>query len=155
MVCGDVLGQNILRMFCPQNILREPTLGHFFSLASNFRTIDQYRHVVLGLYFFRPLVFLTPSTRLGVPHFTNLRTWRSNQEEGPSTGPLEPLGPRHFRNISSFPAANNPTQLTKQHIQELYANYHVPMEGGGYHLYMPKTDDRIYHTSAIASSFRR
>lgn len=71
----------------------------------------------------------------------------SDQEVDPS----EPLSPNHFRNISSFLAANNPTQLTKKLIKEFYSEYHIPKRV--YHLYQPRENDRIYHTPTILSSF--
>lgn len=72
-------------------------------------------------------------------------------EVGPSAGSSVPMGPNHFRSISFFPAANNPSQLTKTRMKEFYSNYYIPR--GVYHIYKSKEDDRIYRMPYILESF--
>lgn len=68
---------------------------------------------------------------------------QSNAEAGPSMHPEENFGPAHFHDIAAYPAANNPTQLTKDQIKDLYSEYHI--HRGLYHLYKPEASDCIYH----------
>lgn len=62
-----------------------------------------------------------------------------------------PFGPAHFRNISAYPAANNPTQLTRKQIHEFNSEYHIPR--GVYYLYMPQSHDRIYHMPVVPEGY--
>lgn len=76
---------------------------------------------------------------------------RSNAKAGPSVHPEEDFGPAHYRNISAYPAANNPTQLIKKQVIGFHLKYHIPR--GVYHMYMPQPHDRMYHIPVVPEGY--
>lgn len=77
----------------------------------------------------------------------------SNAEAGLSVRPDEGFRPAYYRNISSYPAANNPKQLSEKCLYKFHSEYHIPR--GVYYLYMPKPTDRVYHIPVVPNGFDR